>query len=130
MNIPNQSSSEYRGGLTQSYVNAAKRNPTVKNPSRDQAIIMTFIDKFKIVDYAKATATLVGAKNITHISRISNNRICIFLSSKDLVDKFLSERKSITIENEEITVRKLISPKGSLFQTCVLQFPMRSSKKL
>lgn len=79
-------------------------------PSKQQAILFSSTDGTKLEEYIFALGSLIGAKNILFSSRISNNRICIYLSSKNAVDKFMSEYGTITINEETLSARRLITP--------------------
>lgn len=51
-------------------------------PLRNQAIVHYIIPNMKLQDYLYEIGPLVEPKNITHIARISNNRLCIFYQAK------------------------------------------------
>jgi len=53
-----------------------------KIPSREQAIVFNSIDGVPQIEYILAIGKIVLPKNIKFVSRISNNRFCIFLSNK------------------------------------------------
>lgn len=93
-----------------SYSQVAKSRPTPSVPTRNQAIIMNVTDEFNLSDYLISLAAIVGPKNITFASRIANNRICIFLASKPLVDKLLQEHDAINVNGVEVGIRRLITP--------------------
>ncbi|KAK9728561.1 Zinc knuckle [Popillia japonica] len=61
-------------------------------------------------DYIIGVGDLIGSSNIIFASRIANNRICIYFSSKEAVDRFVNEFKGITIQDRFITARRLVSP--------------------
>nr|CAI5862416.1 unnamed protein product [Callosobruchus analis] len=94
---------------TQSYSNAL-RHQTYKYPSKEQTIVFNAINGATIQDYLLKIGPLVKPENILFCSRISNNRVCIYLSSKDVVDKFLDDYKEIVLQNSTIKVRRLITP--------------------
>ncbi|CAD6228027.1 GSCOCG00006316001-RA-CDS, partial [Cotesia congregata] len=60
-------------------------------------IIIESIDKVKIEDYAKAIGDIIGAKEVRFISRISNNRVCIYVSTKELADNLIEKQKNVVI---------------------------------
>uniref|UniRef100_A0A6P7F5E5 Uncharacterized protein LOC114324948 n=1 Tax=Diabrotica virgifera virgifera TaxID=50390 RepID=A0A6P7F5E5_DIAVI len=60
-------------------------------PSKLQAVIIPAVDTLKLEDYVTAIGSLVQPKNVLFSSRISNGRICIYLSSKEVVDTFLTD---------------------------------------
>lgn len=132
----NPSTSDYRGGQTQtnmnqpidtvtnnvqptqtsqqqpsrSYVTAAKTVPTQSFPTKNQAIIVSVVENLKLSDYVVSIGSLIGPKNLLFASRISNNRICMYLHSKDMVDKLVQTHKTIFIEGHEVNIRRLITP--------------------
>lgn len=64
-------------------------------PPREQAIILNVVENLKLVDYVSNIGKIVGPKHIIFASRISNNRICIFLSSTTLVDLVIQQHNRI-----------------------------------
>ncbi|KAL3268101.1 hypothetical protein HHI36_007228 [Cryptolaemus montrouzieri] len=106
----NRSNTSSSVNASTSYVSAAKSVPKPIHPKREQAIIFHAEGEFKLLDYAKAVGDIIGAKNISFISRISNNRICIYLSKTQLVDQLIESHPSITIGDTEFNIRRLISP--------------------
>uniref|UniRef100_A0A6P7GB56 Uncharacterized protein LOC114340037 n=1 Tax=Diabrotica virgifera virgifera TaxID=50390 RepID=A0A6P7GB56_DIAVI len=96
---------------SQSYASITTKNQTSsKFPDKQQAVLFTSIDDVKIEDYLIALGSIVNPKDIIFASRISQNRICIYFSSKQLVDNFLKNYGSIKISNQILTARKLITP--------------------
>lgn len=79
-------------------------------PERDQAIVFDAIDNTKKNDYIVGVGGILGPRNILFASRVSNGRICIYLSSKELVEKFMSDYQGITINDVFIGARRLVSP--------------------
>lgn len=79
-------------------------------PDKDQAIILGGVDDLKLSEYVSAVGILVQPKNVVFASRIANNRICVYLSSKSLVDKVVTDHPVLTIQNHLINVRRLINP--------------------
>ncbi|KAG5872678.1 hypothetical protein JTB14_011977 [Gonioctena quinquepunctata] len=93
-----------------SYVTAVKTAPKPSFPKKDQAIVMHADDNVKLFDYIKGIGDIVGPKHISFASRISNNRICIYLANPNLVDDLLKSHPSVTINNNVINIRRLVSP--------------------
>ncbi|KAG5896292.1 hypothetical protein JTB14_008848 [Gonioctena quinquepunctata] len=87
-----------------SYVTAVKTAPKPSFPKKDQAIVMHADDNLKLFDYVKAIGDIVGPKHISFASRISNNRICIYLANPNLVDDLLKSHSSVTINNNVINI--------------------------
>lgn len=93
-----------------SYVNVASSTPRRTFPKRDLAIVLNAVQSLKLADYVYAVAEITGPKNITHVSRIANDRICIFLSSIQAVNKLIDGRDFLKIGSEEVGLRRLITP--------------------
>lgn len=93
-----------------SYVNVARSAPRRTFPKRDLAIVLNAVGSLKLADYVYAVADITGPKNITHVSRISNDRICVFLSSIQAVDKLIEGRDFLKIGTDEVGIRRLITP--------------------
>lgn len=79
-------------------------------PRKDQAIIYPVIDGIQVKDYVIETGKKVDPKNILFASRMSNNRVCIYLVSREVVEKFVENEGGITINDIFVPVRKLIMP--------------------
>nr|CAH7723180.1 unnamed protein product [Callosobruchus chinensis] len=94
---------------TQSYSNTV-RQQIYRYPSKEQAIVFNAINGATIQDYLLKIGPLVKPENILFCSRISNNRVCIYFSSKDVVDKFLDDYNEITLHNSTIKIRRLLTP--------------------
>ena len=81
-----------------------------KTPSREQALVFNSIDGIRQVEYILEIAKLIPPKDIIYVSRISNNRFCVFLSSKDILDTLLEKSETISINEHTIPMRRLINP--------------------
>lgn len=57
-----------------------------------------------------AIGKLVSPKNITFVSRILNNRFCLFLASKQILDNLMDMHRSIVTNNQELQIRRLNNP--------------------
>lgn len=93
-----------------SYANMAKSTIQDIFPSREQAIVLNVVEELKLIDYVSKISDFVGPKNVTFASRISKNRICIFLSSVQMVDQVVKEHQVIEINGHTINIRRLITP--------------------
>lgn len=94
-----------------SYSQAAKLTPVTDIfPEREQAIVLSVVEDLKLVDYVSTVGKLIGPKNIIFASKISNNRICIYLAHTNLVDFVVSNHSITTINNKEVHIRRLITP--------------------
>lgn len=92
------------------YATKAKITPLTEFnfPTSDQGIIFPYIADAKIRDYLIAMTDHVGdPKHIIAASRISNNRVTIFLSNTQLVDTFLSKSDGLMIMNQRIVGRPM-----------------------
>ncbi|KAG5900223.1 hypothetical protein JTB14_008105 [Gonioctena quinquepunctata] len=90
-NMPNTTNHQTpaAAGQSSSYVSVAKSLPKPTFPKKNQAIVLHAEDNLKLFDYVKAIGDIIGAKHITFASKISNNRICIYLSCPNDVDELL-----------------------------------------
>ena len=79
-------------------------------PSKDQAIVVAAIEGIKLEDYVLAVGNIVQPKNVLFASRLANNRICIYLSSKEFVEEVVSCHSQLTIKDQTVSVRRLINP--------------------
>lgn len=93
-----------------SYANATKANPVFSFPKKDQAIIMNSVDNLKLTDYVVSIGELIQPRNVLFASRMSNRRICIYLSSVQLVDEIVNNHRVLTIQDNCIEIRRLITP--------------------
>lgn len=89
-----------------SYANATSSDVF---PTKDQAIVIEAREGISIKEYTNEVAKITDPRNIRFISRISNNRICIFLSSKEEAENLTDKHKLITIKDQELTIRPLIN---------------------
>ena len=78
-------------------------------PTRDQAIVIESKDGIQLRDYIYAIGAIVTPPNVRFASRISNGRVCIFLASKELAAKLVSEHPRIKIGEYSLEVRLLIT---------------------
>lgn len=91
-------------------INFASAVTMEKTPSREQALVFNSIDGIPQKEYILAIGKIVSPKNITFISRISNNRFCIFLSSKQILDNLMQTTQTISINEQTIQIRRLLNP--------------------
>jgi len=90
---------------TSSYANTLKTIPTKK-----QAILLPSDSETNLIDYVIGLGRVIGPQYILSASKISKNRICIYLDSENTVESFIKTGGQITVNNEIITARKLVSP--------------------
>lgn len=79
-------------------------------PKREQAIIMNSIDTLQLTDYVTNIGSIIGPRNVIFASRMSNQRICIYLSEVKYVDQIVQNHSQLKISDHEINIRKLITP--------------------
>ena len=83
------------------------------NLSKEHAIVFDSVSNFTVKDYTLALGKVIGPSNIRFSSRISQGRICFYLSTIDLVNKtvVIREFKLVNDAKEEHTVeaRPLVS---------------------
>jgi hypothetical protein len=94
---------------TKSYCKMSSDSPTIF-PGKEQAVVCNATDGLTLQDYVRAIGSIVSPKNVLFASRISNERVCIYLSCKSLVDDVVSNHSSITINDKVVGVRRLINP--------------------
>lgn len=119
--------SDYRGdgledasdsrGISEAQLVTNDKKPTFSNivkastcPKKDQAVIFPAFDSLQVKDYVIATADVVNPNDIRFVSRMSNNRICLYFSSKDIANQFIENHGGVNIKNVFIPARKLMLP--------------------
>lgn len=89
-----------------SYATAAQNQ---QFPKRDQGLIIDCVENLNLTDYTSAVGEIVGNKNILYSTRISNNRVCLYLTSKALVDELTDRQKFVQINEMKVNIRPLIT---------------------
>ena len=117
--LTNQQNETPQSKINKSYSNALSQNQLPKFPTKQQAILFSSIEGTKLQEYLLALGAIINPKNIIFSSRISNNRICIYLSNKEIVDKFMNDHGSIKINGEFIQARRLVTPAERLIMSNV-----------
>lgn len=85
--------------------------PTAQHfPKRDQAIVLNAIEELKLNDYVTRIGNIISPRSILFASRISNNRICIYLSETKHVDHIIQNFSTVEINSHIVTIRRLITP--------------------
>lgn len=110
VNTNNNLTSQFVYTVDQSNSKMTYSNVANSGPSKEQAIVLNALNDIKIKDYIFAIGDLIGPKKIISASRISRNRVCIYLDSKATADNFTESREGIEIEGKFVRVKKLISP--------------------
>lgn len=88
-------------------------------PSKEQGILFNVNEDLKLSDYVVAVGEVVQPKNILFASRISHNRISIYLSSSQLVEKLIREHNTLQIKGHNLNVRRLVTPAKRLILSSV-----------
>lgn len=114
-NINNQTENVYNiiNNINNNATNPKSFAETTANkhiPKMNQAIVLTAIEGIKQIDYLTAISQFTAPTNIIAASRISNNRFCIFLNNQNTADELIQNHNKIVINDNEITIRKLINP--------------------
>ena len=77
-----------------------------------------------MTDYICAVGDIVQPINILSASRISNNRVCLFLSRKELVTEITDKHQSLRIKDFNIIIRPLINKlKRIIFSNVLTNIP-------
>ena len=94
---------------TQNRVSYARITQQMQFPTREQAIVLDAVDGLSVHQYTVAIGKLIDPKNIRFVSRISHGRVCLYLSSKELVDKLTDNPTKVNIDTHRIEIRPLMS---------------------
>ena len=61
----------------------------------EQGIIIDAVEGLTIDDYADGLEQLMNLNQVRFISKISGNRICVFLAEKSIVDKVIGKKINV-----------------------------------
>lgn len=78
-------------------------------PKRDQGLILDCAGDLSLTEYTCAVGDIINPKNVLFASKISNNRVCLYLANKELVDNITNLHEFIQIGQVKVTIRPLIS---------------------
>jgi len=78
-------------------------------PKVNQAIVFNSINNIKKIEYVSAISKIVPAENIIFVSRISNNRFCVFFNSQAVMENLLKTHSSIHVNGIDNPIRRLIN---------------------
>ena len=102
-----------------------------KCPTRNQAVVIDFVEGATIREYALAVGEIIGPANMVSISRISQNRVCIYLNSEVNADVLVSSHKYISINGISLEIRPLNSKtKRVLISNVHTSIPNQEIEKL
>lgn len=89
--------------------NYSKATQSKKNITRDQAILIDTLVDATHEEYILALSEVVPASKIRFSSRIANNRICVYLDSKQTVDEIIDSKRCIVIGHQIIAIRPYVT---------------------
>lgn len=78
-------------------------------PNKEQAIVIEAQDGIPIKEYVLTIGKLIDPVNIHYVSRISNSRVCMFLSSKSIAQELCLTHPTVTIDDKILALRPLIT---------------------
>ena len=79
-------------------------------PGKDQVVVLPAVTDTVLLDYLVAIGDIVTPKNILYASKISRNRICIYLNSKSWVNEVVNNHPNVDIKGYSIGLRRLLNP--------------------
>lgn len=106
----NETTTDGKITYKQTFANVTKNQFVINQPKKDQGIILNAIEGIQINEYIYEIGKLVEPKNILAASRLSNQRICLYLTSKIIVDNLLEKTTSLKIKGQITNIRRLITP--------------------
>lgn len=78
-------------------------------PKKEQAIVIESIEGIPVHEYTVAVGRIIDPSNIRFVSRISQGRVCLYLSSVALVDRLVCPgNNKINIKSNILEIRPLI----------------------
>lgn len=80
----------------------------ITTPKKDQGLIIEAAEGLKIKQYIEAVGEIIGCENIIYASRMSRDRICLYLNSKNHINEIIQNFDSINIEENILSIRPLI----------------------
>lgn len=83
-------------------------NVTKSTPCKEQAIVIDAHDGIPLKDYIITVGKLTDPLNIRYVSRISNSRICIFMSTQNVVNELCLNHPTVNINNISLNLRPLV----------------------
>ncbi|KAG8239552.1 hypothetical protein J437_LFUL018848 [Ladona fulva] len=81
--------------------------PLATGPCRKLGILMQALPLTPLSDYVIALADLIGGSNMTHATRLSNGRICIYLKDEDSLNKFMTNHGGLTIKENFVVANRM-----------------------
>ena len=78
-------------------------------PTKFQGLVMDCIEGLSLTDYTVAIGDIVKPVNVLYASKISNNRICLHLKSKKLIEELTGKYDYVEIGEHKVSIRPLVS---------------------
>lgn len=78
-------------------------------PKKEHSIVIESREDIHLNDYIIAVGDIVGPPNVRGASKISNNRVCIFLANKEIFERLTNTHQQITINNIKLDIRPLMT---------------------
>ncbi|KAJ8672962.1 hypothetical protein QAD02_004223 [Eretmocerus hayati] len=103
-------------GLKMTYANTIANSSL---PKKDQAIIIDSVEGYTLEDYIDGLEELIQVRDIRGISKVTGNRVCVYLADKDLVTQL--KNKVITVGEHALSIKSLVilALNVSLFRMCI-----------
>lgn len=76
-------------------------------PERDQGLILDRSGELNLTNHMYAVGDIVNPKNVLFAFRISSSRVCLYLSSKELVDNITNQHENIQIGQEKVNIKTI-----------------------
>jgi len=96
---------------TNNKLNYALATANSNTPKREQAIVLLPVDGLLIKDYIIAIGQIISPSNIIFVSKISMGRVCVFLSSEQILSSLIEKSHStLKINDHIIPIRRLLNP--------------------
>lgn len=92
--------------LTNSYANVMRKELF---PSKNQAIVIDSIEGIPLNEYILAVGKVTDPSNIRFASKISRNRVCVYLANKTVADSLTENKSKISIRNNVLEIRPLLT---------------------
>lgn len=125
--LVNPSGSDYRPDISSNiHQSNYSTNPSQKafktplseivNPRPKLALALTFpaIQGSQIGDYITSVIDVVSKDGLISASRISRQRVCVYLKNEETVNNFINNHGGITIKNQFLPVSRFINPTKKL----------------
>lgn len=106
LNLPSSETDKSKVSSVSSYAQVAQNDLF---PKRNQGVIMECADGLSLTDYTCAIGDIVEPKNVLYSSRISNNRVCLYLKNQELVNNITDKYTTLNIKDKIVPIRPLVA---------------------